>query len=195
MHRSDVHVWDALTASVPGPLLSITWGLLNAINRPSLNAFSKAVARAYKGLEVSIATPQLRGWRLAGAYPLPEEKGRKKGRGARGCAEELESLPLQPQSWEGGVVTTSPLHRLTAVATSHSPSQWPWKKSSSKSGSPMFCQPQSQQQSQVVYLPITGCCSGQLPALPVPRRALAWVMRLNWTLFYCWCIFWCTGDL
>jgi len=29
----------------------------------------------------------------------------------------------------------------------------------------------------------------QLPALPVPRRALAWVKRLNWTMFYCWYIF------
>lgn len=54
------------------------------------------------------------GWH--GTYSLPEEEGRKKGSGLGGYAEELGSLLLQPWSWEGRVVTTSPSHQSIAPA-------------------------------------------------------------------------------
>ena len=165
-------VWDALTGSVSGPLLSIIWGLLKAINRPSLNSIS----RAYKGFpEVSIATPQLRGWRMVEAHPLPEEEGWKKCSGARGCEEELGSLLPQPQSWKCWVVTTSPLHHLATVATSHRPSQQPWRKISSRSVSPLPCQPQSQQQSWAFCLPPACFCSGSYLLCQFPEELwLGW---------------------
>lgn len=71
-----------LTRHVPSLLLSITWGLLNAIRRTSLNAFSKVVARAYQGFPgVSILTPQFRGWRLVGAH-LKRKARRTVGQGS-----------------------------------------------------------------------------------------------------------------
>lgn len=138
-----------------------------------LNAFFKAVARANKGFpEVSILTPQLRGCRLVWA---PEEKDKKKGSRTGECAGKLEFLLLQPGSWEDGVVTTTPLLHLRVIASSHTFPQWPWRKSSSYSSSPTLHQSQSQQPSQVFYLPSAGCCFGKVPALSVPKGALAWV--------------------
>lgn len=136
------------------------------------SAFSKVVARAYKGFpEVTVLTPQLRSMRMVGA----QEEGKKKGSRAGECAEKLEFLLLQPGSWEDGVMTTTPFLHLRLVATSHTFPQWPWRKSSSHSSSPTLHQSQSQQPSQVLYLLSAGCCFGQVPALSVPKRALAWV--------------------